>query len=102
MDEAAVAQPPPASLQKRRARLWRFHHDLGSCVRHHVRPQKRKRRQNESAGTDVPEKASVVNGMGQKKLIRFAELNTFPNVLQYPPGMAGRWHEPFKNTNPIT
>ena len=40
--------------------------------------------------------------MGQKKLIRFAELNTFANVLQYPQGMAGRWHEPFKNTNPIT
>lgn len=40
--------------------------------------------------------------MGQKKLKRFAELETFDNVLQYPQGMAGRWHEHFKNRNSIT
>lgn len=40
--------------------------------------------------------------MGQKKLIRFAELETFTNVLQYPEGMAAQWHSFFKNSNPIT
>ena len=40
--------------------------------------------------------------MGQKKLIRFAELLTFPNVLQYPKGMAGKWSDFFKNNCPIT
>ena len=40
--------------------------------------------------------------MGQKKLIRFAELNTFPNVLQYPEGIKGNWNGFFKNNNPIT
>jgi len=39
--------------------------------------------------------------MGQKKLQRFAELNTFPNVLQYPLGVKGRWSHFFKNNNPI-
>ena len=39
--------------------------------------------------------------MGQKKLKRFAELLTFPNVLQYPEGMAGKWHAHFKNDHPI-
>jgi len=39
--------------------------------------------------------------MGQKKLIRFEELKTFPNVLQYPVGMAGSWNGFFKNTHPI-
>src|SRR5438270_13299118 len=40
--------------------------------------------------------------MGQKKLKRFAELETFPNVLQYPQGMPGRWHQQFQNPNAIT
>jgi tRNA (guanine-N7-)-methyltransferase len=40
--------------------------------------------------------------MGQKKLKRFAELLEFPNVLQYPEGTAGKWHERFGNKNPIT
>jgi len=40
--------------------------------------------------------------MGQKKLIRFAEILEFPNVLQYPQGMKGKWAEHFGNTNPIT
>jgi tRNA (guanine-N7-)-methyltransferase len=40
--------------------------------------------------------------MGQKKLKRFAEIATFPNVLQYPQGMKGKWNEFFKNNNAIT
>jgi tRNA (guanine-N7-)-methyltransferase len=40
--------------------------------------------------------------MGQKKLVRFAELETFSNVLQYPENVAGTWHDFFKNSNPIT
>jgi tRNA (guanine-N7-)-methyltransferase len=40
--------------------------------------------------------------MGQKKLIRFAEIETFPNVLQYPEGMAGNWQNHFGNGHPIT
>ena len=39
--------------------------------------------------------------MGQKKLKRFAEVRTFPNFLEYPTGMAGRWNSFFKNLNPI-
>ncbi len=39
--------------------------------------------------------------MGHKKLIRFEELKTFQNVLQYPEGMAGKWSDFFKNTRPI-
>lgn len=40
--------------------------------------------------------------MGQKKLIRFRELETLPNVLQYPEGTAGNWKRFFKNDNAIT
>jgi tRNA (guanine-N7-)-methyltransferase len=39
--------------------------------------------------------------MGQKKLIRFAELETFPNVLQFPKNIKGNWAAHFKNENPI-
>lgn len=39
--------------------------------------------------------------MGQKKLIRFEEIKTFPNVLQFPEGMAGTWSSFFKNENDI-
>lgn len=39
--------------------------------------------------------------MGQKKLVRFAEIETFSNVLQYPEGMQGKWAEFFHNTNPL-
>jgi tRNA (guanine-N7-)-methyltransferase len=39
--------------------------------------------------------------MGQKKLVRFAELETFPNVLQYPQNIAGKWNDFFKNDHPI-
>lgn len=40
--------------------------------------------------------------MGQKKLVRFAELLTFSNVLQYPEGMRGAWKNYFKNNNALT
>ena len=40
--------------------------------------------------------------MGQKKLIRFEEIKSFSNVMQYPEGMAGKWHQYFKNDNPLT
>jgi tRNA (guanine-N7-)-methyltransferase len=39
--------------------------------------------------------------MGQKKLVRFAELETFSNVLQHPEDMKGKWNQFFKNNNPI-
>jgi len=39
--------------------------------------------------------------MGQKKLKRFAELGTFPNVLQYPEDIAGKWSGFFGNDHPI-
>jgi len=39
--------------------------------------------------------------MGQKKLVRFAELETFPNVLQYPQNIAGKWNEFFNNDHPV-
>ncbi len=40
--------------------------------------------------------------MGQKKLIRFEELKSFANVLEYPLDMKGRWAEFFRNDHPIT
>jgi tRNA (guanine-N7-)-methyltransferase len=39
--------------------------------------------------------------MGQKKLERFAELNTFSNVLQYPENIKGRWSDHFKNNSSV-
>ena len=39
--------------------------------------------------------------MAHKKLIRFAELETFDNVLQFPKNIKGKWSEFFKNENPI-
>jgi tRNA (guanine-N7-)-methyltransferase len=40
--------------------------------------------------------------MGQKKLIRFEAIKSFPNVLQHPEGMPGQWSAFFKNTHPLT
>jgi tRNA (guanine-N7-)-methyltransferase len=40
--------------------------------------------------------------MGQKKLIRFEAIKSFPNVLQYPEGMAGQWAAFFKNEHRLT
>lgn len=39
--------------------------------------------------------------MGQKKLIRFEELKTFHNVLEFPKDIAGKWGSFFKNNNPL-
>lgn len=39
--------------------------------------------------------------MGQKKLIRFAEISTFKHVFQYPDGTKGTWKNFFQNNNPI-
>lgn len=41
--------------------------------------------------------------MGKKKLARFAEMAEFPNTLQYPKEIRGKWQETFfKNDHPIT
>lgn len=40
--------------------------------------------------------------MGHKKLIRFEEIKTFPNVLIFPEGMKSRWRDHFQNPHPIT
>ena len=39
--------------------------------------------------------------MAQKKLLRFAQIKTFPNVLEYPTGMKGMWNDFFKNDHPV-
>lgn len=39
--------------------------------------------------------------MGQKKLLRFAAIKNFPNVLEYPENMQGKWTPHFKNEHPI-
>lgn len=40
--------------------------------------------------------------MGHKKLERFDAIASFPNVLQHPEGMKGKWAEFFGNDHPIT
>ncbi|MGZ4048067.1 MAG: tRNA (guanosine(46)-N7)-methyltransferase TrmB [Bacteroidia bacterium] len=40
--------------------------------------------------------------MAQKKLKRFDEIKAFPNVLEYPENIAGKWNEFFKNNYPVT
>lgn len=37
--------------------------------------------------------------MAQKKLQRFAQIKTYPNVLEYPQDMQGRWNDFFKNNH---
>ena len=39
--------------------------------------------------------------MAQKKLLRFAELKTFSNVLEYPDNMRGSWKGFFGNEHPL-
>ncbi len=39
--------------------------------------------------------------MGHKKLIRFAAIKTFANVLEYPQDMQGNWHSHFGNHQPV-
>jgi len=48
-----------------------------------------------------PVDSFIFAGMAHKKLIRFAELDTFPNVLQFPKNIKGRWNSFFRNDNPI-
>lgn len=40
--------------------------------------------------------------MGQKKLLRFAQIKAFANVLEYPKDMQGKWRAFLKNDNSIT
>ena len=39
--------------------------------------------------------------MAQKKLKRFSEIKTFPNVLEYPEDIKGNWRSFFKNQHPV-
>lgn len=39
--------------------------------------------------------------MAQKKLKRFAEIKSFPNVLEYPENMGGQWAHFFGNSHPV-
>lgn len=39
--------------------------------------------------------------MGQKKLLRFAQIKEFSNVLEYPKDVAGTWNNIFNNNHPI-
>ena len=39
--------------------------------------------------------------MAQKKLLRFAQIKGFENVLEYPENMQAMWSKHFKNENPI-
>ena len=39
--------------------------------------------------------------MAQKKLYRFAQISSFPNVYEYPKDMQGKWAEHFTNNNPV-
>jgi tRNA (guanine-N7-)-methyltransferase len=43
----------------------------------------------------------ICRRMGQKKLIRFAAIKTFPNVLEYPENMQGKWALHFNNEHNI-
>ncbi|MDB5202313.1 MAG: tRNA ((7)-)-methyltransferase [Ferruginibacter sp.] len=39
--------------------------------------------------------------MAQKKLLRFAQIKEFANVLEYPQSMNGQWNAFFKNEHPL-
>lgn len=39
--------------------------------------------------------------MAQKKLLRFAQIKEFSNVLEYPENMKGQWRSFFKNDHPV-
>lgn len=39
--------------------------------------------------------------MAQKKLLRFALIKSFANVLEYPENITGKWGAHFNNSNPI-
>jgi len=40
--------------------------------------------------------------MAQKKLLRFAQIKSLSNVLEYPTDIAGKWSAHFNNNHPIT
>jgi len=40
--------------------------------------------------------------MAQKKLIRFEAIKSFPNVLEYPQNMKGKWNDFFKNNHTVS
>jgi len=40
--------------------------------------------------------------MGYKKLVRFEELKTFSNVLEFPKHIKGNWKDHFQNNHPVT
>ncbi|MFM8711526.1 MAG: tRNA (guanosine(46)-N7)-methyltransferase TrmB [Sphingomonadales bacterium] len=40
--------------------------------------------------------------MGQKKLVRFAAIKEFKNVLEFPSNMAGQWQHFFERAQPLT
>jgi tRNA (guanine-N7-)-methyltransferase len=40
--------------------------------------------------------------MGQKKLVRFAAIKEFKNVLEFPEDMAGQWSRFFEHAQPLT
>ncbi len=40
--------------------------------------------------------------MGQKKLLRFSQIKSFRNVLEYPENMRGQWNRFFGNQHPLT
>ena len=46
--------------------------------------------------------AYLCRAMGHKKLIRFKAIGSFPNVLEKPEGVNGKWNQIFGNDNPIT
>lgn len=39
--------------------------------------------------------------MGQKKLLRFNQIKSFSNVLEYPQNVSGTWHNIFQNNYPV-
>lgn len=57
---------------------------------------------NEDKDTAYTKLCLHLPGMAQKKLVRFAEIETFANVLQYPKDMKGNWAAFFNNNNPLT
>lgn len=52
----------------------------------------------------IPERGLLqyLCGMGQKKLLRFNQIRSFPNVLEYPENMAGTWVNRFGQNGGIT
>ncbi len=58
--------------------------------------------QKNQAGAIYQKHRIFASFMGHKKLIKFQAIDGYPNVLQYPKDVKGKWNEVFKNHNPIT